>query len=290
MKKISFVEKEKKIILGPLQMLVSSILFAVMNYTAKLASEDISGSEVAFFRLLFGVVIVLILSFTGVINISSKNKGLLVARGVFGGTAVLLLFIGIASGSMTNSVVLNNTHPIFAAIVAIVILKEKITFKMAASILISWVGIIILFYPDMDTLQLADMLSLASGILGGFAIASVRQLRKLNESAWTIFFYFCIFGLVASFIFCIPTWKWPNLKQYILLLLTGFFGMLAQVMMTSAYKYCKAAIGGVLSMSTCVFTAFLGILLINEPLTVYELIGAVLIVSSSVFVVVIDKG
>jgi drug/metabolite transporter (DMT)-like permease len=78
--------------------------------------------------------------------------------------------------------------------------------------------------------------------------------------------------------------------QYILLLLTGFFGMLAQVMMTSAYKYCKAAVGGVLSMSTCVFTALLGILFLNEALTVHEIFGAVLIVSSSVFVVVSEKG
>jgi S-adenosylmethionine uptake transporter len=290
MKKINLADRERKFILGPLQMVVSSILFAVMNYTAKLASHDISGSEVAFFRLLFGVVTVLVLSFAGVVNIFSDNKRLLVARGVFGGSAVLLLFIGIANGTLTNSVVLNNTHPIFAALIAILILKEKITVKMAAGILIAWTGIVILVRPDISSINYADMLSLASGILSGFAIVSVRQLRKRNESAWTIFFYFCSFGLIASFIFAVPTWKWPNPMQYILLLLTGFFGMLAQVMMTSAYKYCKAAVGGVLSMSNCVFTALLGILLLNEALTVHEIFGAVLIVSSSVFVVVSEKG
>lgn len=289
MKKINLGDREKNFVLGPLQMLVSSILFAAMNYTAKLASEDFSGSEVAFFRLLFGVVTVMVLSLAGVVNISSSNKRLLAARGIFGGSAVLLLFIGIANGTLTNSVVLNNTHPIFAALIAIMVLKEKITVKMAVSILIAWVGIAVLVRPDMSSINYADMLSLASGILGGFAIVSVRELRKRNESAWTIFFYFCSFGLIASLIFAIPTWKWPNPMQYILLILTGFFGMMAQVMMTAAYKYCKAAVGGVLSMSTCVFTALLGILLLNEALFVHEIIGAALIVSSSVLVLVADR-
>ncbi|MDP4181214.1 MAG: DMT family transporter [Bacillota bacterium] len=279
----------KTFILGPIQMLASALFFGVMTYFAKLVSVDISGSEVAFFRLLFGVAVVLILALTGVIDISSKNKGLLIARGVFGGSAVILFFLGLANGSLTNSTVLNNTNPIFAAMISAVILKEKITIKMTGSILIACLGIVVLFWHNINAIKCADLFSLASGFLGGFAITSVRQLRKRNESAWTIFFYFCIFGLIASLIFSITSWKWPTPTQYLLLLLTGSFGLLGQVMMTSAYKYCKAALGGVLSMSTCVFSAFLGILFLNETPTLLELVGAILILSASVLAVLFEE-
>lgn len=280
---------KREIVLGPLQMTFSSLCFAVMTYTAKLVSSDISGSETAFFRLLIGVVIALLLSFAGVVDLSSKSKKMLVARGVFGGAAVLLFFLALEHGTLTNSTVLNNTHPIFAAVISAVVLKEKLTPKIIACMVVAWAGIIMLIRPDVSALNYADMMALVSGILGGFAIASVRQLRKENVSSWTIFLYFCLFGMVASLIFSIPSWKWPSAKEYIFLLLTGIFGLLGQVTMTSAYKYCKTAVGGVLSMSTSVFSVFLGIMLLNERLSSFEFMGAILILAGSILTVWFEK-
>jgi len=276
-------------ILGPVQMLLSAIAFAIMTYLAKLISSEISGAEVAFFRLFFGVMAVLLLACFRFVDITSNKKGLLVARGVFGGAAVLLFFLGIEKGTLTNSTVLNNTHPIFAAIISMIIIKEKLTLKIAACMLTAWIGIIVLIRPDINSIRIADLLSLASGVLGGFAITSVRQLRKNNESSWTIFLYFCIFGMVASLIYSIPIWKWPSLHQYVLLALVGLFGLLGQVMMTSAYKYCKAAVGGVLSMSTSVFTVIIGIFMLNENPNMFDIIGAGLIIAGSVMTVVFER-
>jgi len=270
-------------------MLLSAIAFAIMTYLAKLISSEISGAEVAFFRLFFGVMAVLLLACFRFVDITSNKKGLLVARGVFGGAAVLLFFLGIEKGTLTNSTVLNNTHPIFAAIISMIIIKEKLTLKIAACMLTAWIGIIVLIRPDINSIRIADLLSLASGVLGGFAITSVRQLRKNNESSWTIFLYFCIFGMVASLIYSIPIWKWPSLHQYVLLALVGLFGLLGQVMMTSAYKYCKAAVGGVLSMSTSVFTVIIGIFMLNENPNMFDIIGAGLIIAGSVMTVVFER-
>jgi len=280
---------KNKMILGPVQMLLSAIAFAIMTYLAKLISSEISGAEVAFFRLFFGVMAVLLLACFRFVDITSNKKGLLVARGVFGGAAVLLFFLGIEKGTLTNSTVLNNTHPIFAAIISMIIIKEKLTLKIAACMLTAWIGIIVLIRPDINSIRIADLLSLASGVLGGFAITSVRQLRKNNESSWTIFLYFCIFGMVASLIYSIPIWKWPSLHQYVLLALVGLFGLLGQVMMTSAYKYCKAAVGGVLSMSTSVFTVIIGIFMLNENPNMFDIIGAGLIIAGSVMTVVFER-
>ena len=56
-------------------------------------------------------------------------------------------------------------------------------------------------------------------------------------------------------------------------------------MMTSAYKYCSIATGGVLAMTTMVFTAALGIFILGERLTIGEIAGAFLITIGSVLVV-----
>jgi drug/metabolite transporter (DMT)-like permease len=270
---------------GPLQMIISSFFFALMAYFAKLASAEIPGVEVAFIRFTVGVIAVLILAGFGLVNLRTNNKGLLIMRGTFGGVAVLLYFLALAGGSMTNSTILNNTYPIFATLMAVFTLNEKISFLTGLSLLVAWIGVGYLVHPNFHHLYWPDLVGLLSGVLSGVAVAMVRELRQKNESAWNAFFYLSLFGCIFSLLVAVPIWVWPDFKNWILLLVTGFFALIAQLMMTSAYKYCSIATGGVLAMTTMVFTATLGIFILGERLTIGEIAGAFLITIGSILVV-----
>lgn len=263
---------------GPLQMLFSSFCFAVMGLFAKLASSSIPGAEVALVRFGFGIGTALILAATGRIRLHTSSRGLLIARGVFGGGGILLYFIALAGGSLTNSTVLNNTYPIFATLTAAVALKERIGWETAISLILSWIGVGMLIHPDLHNLFWPDLLALISGVLGGVAIVVVRELRCNNEPAWTVFFYLSIFGFLASLAFALPVWVWPDEASIWYLLLTAVFGLVAQVTMTASYKYCRTAIGSILSMTTMVFTALIGLTFLGEKLTTLEAVGTGLIV------------
>lgn len=271
-------------------MIFSAIVFAGMTYTAKLASLHISGAEVSFFRLFFGVVMFLILLSIGKTTFRSDNIKLLLSRGAFGGIAVLLYFASIEKGAITNSTVLQNTYVIFAAVLGVVLLKEKLTLKTAVALLLSMTGIIVLIHPNFTSIKIADILALTSGIVAAIAVTAIRQLRKRNESSWLIFFYFCFFGMIVSLLFALPVWKWPNNKECGLILITAILGLLGQVSMTSAYKYCKAAVGGVLSMTSIIFTALLGIVFLGESLTILEIIGVLMIFTGSILVIIRSDG
>ncbi len=270
---------------GPLQMIGSSLFFAFMAYYAKLASDKIPGVEIVFIRFAFGVVVLCILAALGVVNIRANHKGLLIMRGSFGGIAVLLYFLALAGGSLTNSTILNNTYPLFATVIAFFALQERISASTLWSLLIAWIGVALLIHPDLKHLYWPDLLGLLSGILSGVAVTLVRQLRVKNESASNVFFYLSLFGCLFSLLLAIPVWVWPDFHHWLLLLLTGLLALVAQSMMTASYKYCSTAIGGVLSMTTMVFTAVLGILVLGDALTFMESIGAILIAVGSVAVV-----
>ena len=263
---------------GPLQMLFSSFCFGLMGLFAKLASSRIPGAEVALVRFGFGIGAVLVLAAAGRVQLHASNKGLLIARGVFGGGGILLYFIALAGGSLTNSTVLNNTYPIFATLAAAVTLKERIGWGTALSLVLSWIGVGMLIHPDFHHLFWPDLLALISGVLGGVAIVVIRELRRNNESAWTVFFYLSIFGFLASLAFALPVWVWPDEASIWYLLLTAVFGLIAQVTMTASYKYCRTAIGSILSMTTMVFTALIGLTFLGEKLTMLEAAGTALIV------------
>lgn len=274
----------KVILLGPLQMIFSSICVALTSYFAKLATNTIPGSEVTFFRLGLGALVVLPMALLGSVKLVTDNFKMLIVRGFSGGMGILFLFIALEKGTITNSVVLQYTYPLFALLLSIYVLKEKASKKLIAFMLITFSGIVILIRPEIGNIRIGKLFALASGLLGGFAITAIRQLRRKNESVWTIFFYFCFFGAILALIVSIPIWRWPQLKDYVLLILTALFGLLGQVTLTSAYKYCNAIVGGILSMSTCIFSLALGVVFLNEQVGVAELLGILLIIAGNVLV------
>ncbi|HBE80015.1 MAG TPA: hypothetical protein DDW65_19880 [Firmicutes bacterium] len=284
------IELASSIVKGPLQMIASSLFFALMAYYAKLASAQIPGAEVTFIRFALGVVAVLFLAAFGFVDLRTRHKGLLVMRGTFGGVAVLLYFLALAGGSMTNSTILNNSYPIFSTVMAVFTLQEGISWATGLSLLVAWIGVGFLIHPNFHHLYWPDLMGLISGILSGVAVAMVRELRIKNESAWNVFFYLSLFGCIFSLLVALPVWVWPDWHYSLLLLITGILALAAQLMMTSAYKYCSTALGGVLSMTTMVFTAVLGICLVGERLTLGESVGAFLIIFGSIWVAWLTGG
>ena len=189
---------------------------------------------------------------------------------------------------MTNSMVLQNTFPLFAVILSFYLLKEKVTWQSFSYLLIAFIGIVLLIRPNFGNIKVGDLLALASGVVGGFAMTAIRQLRKNNESVWTIFFYFCIFGAAISFAMALPHWQWPRDSAWGWIILTGFSGLISQLTMTSAYKYCTTILGGVLNMSSSIFSFMIGVLILNESVGFLDLAGILMIISGSVLIVIYE--
>lgn len=271
---------------GPVQMLGSSLLFAIMAYFVKKATmAGVPGAEVALIRFSFGLLTAICLGATGRINLRSSRKLLLVARGVFGGGAIILYFLALQNGTVTHGTILNNTYPIFAAVVAAVLLKEKMKWSVGLCLVTTWIGLGMLIHPEPGLFRFSDFLALCSGILGGIAVTIVRQLRRDGESAWSIFFYLSLFGWLASLMIALKDWVAPEPFAWVYMLLAAGLGMVAQVMMTSAYKYCQTAVGGILSMTTMVFSTFFGLTFLGERLLRIEAVGAVVVVLGSAWAV-----
>src|SRR5690606_8366060 len=75
-------------------MALSAVSFGVMAFAVKLASKTMPAAQVAFFRFLF---MLLPLAAPGLLRqaLTWQRRDLLIYRGVFGGTAVLLYFLAI---------------------------------------------------------------------------------------------------------------------------------------------------------------------------------------------------
>lgn len=265
---------------GPALFLLSSFLFALMGVFVKLASPYVSANEIALVRFIIGILLSLALAGVGRISLAASHKKLLVARGVFGGLAVVFFFAAIEKGTLTNATLLNNTYPIFATVWAAFYLKERIKPSIVIPLIASIAGIVLLTHPNLSQIRYGDVFGLISGVLAGFSIVIIRKLR-LTESAWSVFFYLSIFGAAFSGAAAIPDFRIPEPQIAGYIVLAGILGTVGQVIMTSAYKYTTASLGSVLSMSTAMFAALFGMIFMGEMLTVMESAGALVILLSS---------
>jgi len=274
---------------GPAVLLLSSALFAVANLFLKLASGLLPTEELALVRCLFGIAVVLILSWWGLADLTTHKKGLLIVRGLVGGMAMILFFLAIGLGSLTNTMVLNNTSPIFAALFAAIFLKERISWRVLIPLVGSLIGIYLLVHPNFHHIRLGDVLALGSGILSGVIMVIIRELRK-TESAWSIFFYFSVFGAIYAGVMTVPVFEIPTWLGWTLMLVAASFATAGQIAMTWGFKYCTAAEGGILSMASAPMGVLLGLVFLGEKLTLVEGAGVLLALVGSTVLSVIGPG
>lgn len=268
---------------GPALFVTSSFLLAVMAVFVKLASPLIPASEIALVRFGVGILVALFLARMRKVSLSSGRKGLMVARGVFGGLAILFFFAAVNAGPVTNATVLNNTYPIFATIIAAFYLKEKLKPTIVIPLMISVAGIILLTSPSFTSVRISDIYGFASGLSAGVSVVIIRALRQ-TESAWSVFFYLSIFGAAFSLVLALPQLVIPGMTGLIYMFLAAVLGTAGQVVSTYAYKYCTTSVGSTLSMSNSVFASFFGLIFLGDRLSLLETLGAVVVLLSSAYI------
>ena len=111
---------------GPLGMLAGFSLFSFIPVLVKRASEWGAGAPVAVLvRFIVGLLCILVMMTLAGWKLRTGNRGILVLRGLFGGTAVMFFFIGVTHTGAGMGTLLNYTHSVWGNLLAVVVLRER---------------------------------------------------------------------------------------------------------------------------------------------------------------------
>jgi len=270
---------------GMILMLFAATCIGIQAYFVKRAAEYTGAAEIAFLRFLASYLIIQIAVSAGWIEIRLVNRRLVFARGILGGIGNLLYYYAVAATRLSNAMVLLYTYPIFASLYARWMQGTVLTARLAITLAASMVGVYLIVAPSFDRLIAGDLLGIASGMMVGGAIVSLKESRK-TDSSWTIFHYFNIAGIALSLPFVIGRWALPPLESLGPISGVVFFSMLGQIGMTVAFRYTTTAEGSILSMFGAVVGSVLGIWVLSEPARPEFLLGAALVVASGIYLTV----
>ncbi|WP_170762584.1 DMT family transporter [Ruegeria lacuscaerulensis] len=269
------------------------VLFTSMQALVKALSDDFPPGEMVFFRSLFAVPVII----GWLIYRGELAQGLVVRkpmghfwRGVLGTSAMGLTFTGLSLLPLPEVTAIGYATPIFTLILAAIILGERIRMIRIGAVAIGLLGVLIMIWPrlggnNMDTAATIGALCvLAATIARGFVQIHIRQLVQVDHPA-AIVFYFSLTATLLSALTALWGWTMPTWEQAAILISMGLIGGVAQILVTSSYRFGQASMLAPYDYTTMLFAIVIGYVWFDELPTLVMLGGAALVIAGNVLVI-----
>jgi len=261
---------------GVLFMLLSALISALNGAVAKLLGDDLSALEIVFFRNLIGVVIILVMLRHTPPALPGGKLHLLLLRGFFGFSAMILFFYTITVIPLGEAITLNKTSPLFVSILAFFLMKEHLSRYAVAALVIGFTGVLFISKPTGMLMGYEHFLGLLGGFFAASAYATIKTIRHVYDTRVIVLSFMGVGALaplvlfaLAPFVnapdalaFLFPAFFWPTSpKVWALIAFMALISTLSQWLLTKAYSFSKAGIIGAVSYTNIPFAVGFGIML-----------------------------
>lgn len=257
-------------------MVLSTLAFTVMNGIIKYLA-DYNAYQLVFFRSAGSLFFTFGFLLSQRIPIWGNNPKILVARGVVGLTSMLLFFTAIKYMPIGSAVALRYIAPIFAAIFAIILLKEKVHHIQWLFFILAFSGVLVLKGFDNSIPLVGLVLILLASVLTGLVYIIIRKIGQTEHPVVVVNYFMCIATLVGGVI-SIFDWKTPTLIDALLLLSLGVFGYFGQLFMTKAFQLGETNIIAPLKYVEVIFAIIVGVGFLGESYSIWSFVGMLMII------------
>jgi drug/metabolite transporter (DMT)-like permease len=268
--------------------------FTVLSALIKATAPYVPPGEAVFFRSFFAIPVIVI----WLISRGQLRQGLIahrpwnhVWRGVLGTSAMALTFTGLGLVPLPEATAIGYATPIFTVILAAFLLGETIRLVRISAVAIGLIGVLIMIWPRLgggngpaDAASLGALLILVATIARAFVQIHIRKLVQTDHTA-AIVFYFSVTASLLSLLSLPFGWTVPDWDILAVLILAGFLGGIAQILVTSSYRFAPASMLAPYDYTSMLFAIMLGYFWFSELPTLTMLAGAALVVAGNALVI-----
>lgn len=274
---------------GIVYLLSAALFFSLMSLFVKLAGERLPSPMLVLARAIVTLVLSFALLRRAGIPPLGNHKRLLVLRAAFGFLGLVFFFYALTVLPLAEVTVIHYLNPLFTALLAALVLKERMGPALWVALLVGLAGIVLVARPSFlfgggsPLPPLGVAAALAGSLAAAAAYTTVRQLRKTDHPL-VIVFYFSLIAVPASLPLVIPVFVWPRGVEWLWLLAIGVTTQVAQVHMTRGLSLVPAGPGTAVGYVQIALAATWGALIFGERPGVHTLIGTLLVLSATLLV------
>ena len=270
--------------LGVLYGIASVACFAMMDASVKWLDMFPVG-QVLFSRFFFGLIPILLLVPRGEFKTFYKTSRpkLHAFRAITGTLAIIALFIALREIPLADVVSLTFGGPIFVTLGSIFFLSEKVGIRRWLAVLIGFFGMLLIVKPAYEELNIYYIFPIIFCIFFACVALSIRSLSS-TEPNYRIALYFSLLSMIVGLLTLPFGWVMPNKFELFLLIFTGLVGSVANILLTVSLRYAEASLVTPTKYLNLVFAILLGYFIWSEIPKLLTLVGAGLIIISSVII------
>ncbi|MER8827598.1 DMT family transporter [Mesorhizobium sp. M0938] len=276
--------------------IVSVAVFVGMSSCIK-AAGTVPAGQIVFFRSFFAIFpIIVFLAFQGKLRTGFSTKRPLnhIARGVVGVCAMGLGFFALTRLPLPEAITLNYAQPLLVVVFSSIFLGETIRVYRWSAVAVGLVGVLVISWPELTLLSsgaalgdqevLGVIAALVAAAISAVAMLLVRNLVQSEPTA-TIVLWFSVTASVLALLSLPFGWQALTPVQAGLLVLSGFCGGVAQILMTAAYRHAEASVVAPFEYTSMLLGIVVGYLAFGDVPTVHMLIGGLIVVAAGIFII-----
>lgn len=268
--------------------LFSVTVFSAMGATIKLASEaGITLPEIMFWRqfLALPVILLWIAAGPGFASLQTRRLPIHARRTVLGLMAMTCTFGALVLLPLAEATTFSFTVPIFATLLAALVLGEQVGRHRWGAILAGFAGVLVVLQPGQAPIPPAGAAAgLAAAFMVGVTSLQIRELGR-TEAAHTTVFWFTTLSvpLLALVLPFVARAHRPG--DWLLLLAIGTLGGLGQLGMTASLRHAPVSTVVVVDYVALIWSALLGWTIWGHLPAAATWAGAPLIIASGLYIV-----
>lgn len=261
-------------------MAIAMLIMPLVDGLAKHLSLRYSPLFIGWAR--YAVASLIVLPFAAAFNgpplFPAERRASHVWRTVFLVTAMTLYFLAIARIPLATAVSAFLIAPIGGVVLAVLILKERLTSKKITALALGATGSLVMLRPGGST-DPGILFGLGSGLAFAMYLIAMRHASQVSDPIRTLAFQ-CVVGTALLTPQAIQSWRTPEWADFWLFAGLGGISALSHMMSIAAFRFAHASTLSPLVYLELVGAALTGYFAFGEVPTGTTLAGAAFIVAA----------
>lgn len=269
---------------GALYMIAAAGFFAVMSALARYGATFADIFELAFMRSAFGFVMMLpFLLHGGAGALRVKSPRLHLFRGSLSFIGTLCWFGALSFLPLAEAVSLNFTAPLFATVLAAIVLHEVVRARRWTATLVGFAGVMLVLRPGAEAISSGALLALGSAATIACNTLVVRTMMRTERAGTvvlTLSALLTVFTAVPYAIVCtVPSWELLALGGAM-----GLCGTLGHIAFSRSLAHAEASAVMPLDFARLPFAGAIGLVAFGELPDIWTIAGGLVIAGSAAYI------
>ena len=268
---------------GGLWMMSAAFSFTIMTALIREVGHQIHPFEIAFFRTVTNLVLMLPFAWRagrGVFRTS--NHRIYAIRGLFGFAFLMTYFPGAALIPVSDAQALIFTSPLFATVLAVLFLGERLRPRRVTALVAGFVGALVILRPGVQEVSTGALLVIIGAMANATSNVIVRHTTRSDHPDMAVL-YLMIYVTPMTLGPALFVWTMPTPLQALLMVGVGVFATLNQRCLSRAFHAAEATAVLPFDFARLPFAAVIGWLAFAEFPDIWVWVGGAIIFTASVY-------